>query len=350
VTHARTVVVSLLFAIGSTGCSAGAGEASSDEEPPVATDRADVRNGVPDSSGQYSNVVLVVMHPDLLTTLYCTGMIISTTRVLTAAHCLANTVGLLQVVYNGRVQNGQNVRVHPLFKSPVTLWAVSHPSIAGGTTGVTDGPDLATFDVAQPLPVALGSLGGSIQPGQSLTIAGYGLTATNVPAPGVRVGTELATTLLPMIRGGTPRLNAGTVVVSAGTNSTIGCSGDSGAPVMTAAGNVVAITSTGVGDCSSSPNNSATLVSPYLGWIFQGNWSHPYHNYKLAVDVNDDGFVTSADAQMITNTINAGGGLGSAPPGYRDVWDDLELTTLDALLVTSALNQPQATGFTISPP
>jgi hypothetical protein len=344
----HTVALSLLFAIGSTSCSAGSGDVTGDEGPPVATEGDAVRNGTSDSSNQYAAVVQIVMHPDLLTTRICSGTIVSPTRVLTAAHCLVNGFGA-RVYYNGGSQTPTTIRFHPLFKIPETLWAVQHQTITGGITGVTDGPDLATVDVAQPLPIAPRALGGVPQFGQSLTVAGYGLIATNVPAPGLRFGTELVTTLLPMIRGGTPRLNAGSVVVTAGPISAIGCAGDSGAPLFDGAGQLVAVTSVGVGDCSSSPNNSAVVVSPYKSWILETGTPLPYHNYKLPVDVNDDGFVTTADSQMILDTLNAGGSLSSAPPGYRDAYPDSLLSGFDLITVINATSQTQATGFTISP-
>ena len=77
--------------------------------------------------------------------------------------------------------------------------------------------------------------------------------------------------------------------------------------------------------------------------IVQENDS-PWHNYGKSNDVSGDGRITSIDALLIINELNAGrsGSLASRlvefPPLFLDVNNDGNVTAIDALFVINALN------------
>ena len=70
-------------------------------------------------------------------------------------------------------------------------------------------------------------------------------------------------------------------------------------------------------------------------------------NIALPLDSNNDGIISSLDALLIINRLNAfGSGRAPAPPvnlgGMLDTNNDGFITSIDALLVINRLNQPRA--------
>lgn len=86
-----------------------------------------------------------------------------------------------------------------------------------------------------------------------------------------------------------------------------------------------------------------TAASGAIELIVEDNDS-PWHNYGNINDVNGDGRVTSIDALLIINELNAGrsGSLAGRavefPPLYFDANNDGNVTAIDALFVINALN------------
>lgn len=97
-------------------------------------------------------------------------------------------------------------------------------------------------------------------------------------------------------------------------------------------------------------SQQATQNQPLEHIDFGINYQNtPWHNAKLAADVNDDGHVTAIDALLVINQINqdAGSALtGSNIPftPYIDVSNDAFITPLDALMVINAINSGTGSG------
>jgi hypothetical protein len=94
------------------------------------------------------------------------------------------------------------------------------------------------------------------------------------------------------------------------------------------------------GDLATSSDNLATSTS----FDVTVTPNHPWHNYVIAEDVNDDGIVTPIDALLAVNEINAGnsGALSAsrssiAAPFY-DVSKDGRLNAADVLQIIDSLN------------
>lgn len=92
-------------------------------------------------------------------------------------------------------------------------------------------------------------------------------------------------------------------------------------------------------------NVALQLASPVEHVDFGINFQNtPWHNLRLAEDVNDDGYISALDALLVINLLNLTAGqsalTGSAIPfaPYIDVSNDAYITPLDALLVINALN------------
>ncbi len=96
--------------------------------------------------------------------------------------------------------------------------------------------------------------------------------------------------------------------------------------------------------------DSLTIVSGTGG----GAGGEGFHNHRMALDVNNDGFISPIDALGIINQLN-GGGAGSlgddtgegeddAPHMFVDTNDDGFISPLDALLVINHLNESIGAG------
>lgn len=333
---------------------------SAEVAPPerLAHSESAVRQGQPDTGNVYANVVKLNL-TDAAGSYSCTGTVITPTRVLTAAHCLIGAISATVVWYGANdvplgSRAGALFRVHPLFGTPLgqlpIARTVTHPSIPGGTAGVLEGPDLGTVDVVgAPLPLTPRPLGTNPVSSGTFTTVGYGLLSSTQASPGRRVGTVTVTTVLPMIRTQTARLRGATLVVAPAPN--LGCSGDSGAPLIDGSGRIVAVMTGAYGPiagCDNELNNTYPATYDFQTWIYM--ISPPpfaFHNYGLPVDVNGNGFVASDDAQLVINALNAGTGLSSQPFAYRDTNPDGALTALDALRVINALNRFETSGYVI---
>lgn len=85
----------------------------------------------------------------------------------------------------------------------------------------------------------------------------------------------------------------------------------------------------------------AVIIDPY-----------PWHNPKISLDVNNDGFVSAIDALIVINDLNFRGPRQLpnppipplTPPPYLDVSRDNQVSAIDALLVINYLNSRQGNG------
>ncbi|KFC64070.1 putative serine protease [Bosea sp. LC85] len=202
----------------------------------------------------------------------CSGAAIAPELVLTAAHCLMGGGAVRVVSLDPRFRE----RSHPV------IGVLPHPSFVPGTTPRTQpGTDLAVLRLASPLPADIEplSLGSGLWQGETVTMAGYGLSSEN----NKRTARRLRET--PLVNAGN-YTTSNTVKVAVDTQAmgeTPGagaCRGDSGGPVLRGA--AASRDLVGIVSWSSGPLNARvrricggftaiTPVSDHRSWITEAS-------------------------------------------------------------------------------
>ena len=143
----------------------------------------------------------------------CTGTLITSTQVLTAAHCLSGAASI-DVIYGIAAEQYARMRG--------SSWVV-HPEYAVTGSGRLVN-DIGVVNMVSPLPMTPIPIAASSAPkdGQKATVAGFGLTAGNASDAGaLRIGGLMITSVEPELIIG---------VSQEGYSNT--CFGDSGGPLL----------------------------------------------------------------------------------------------------------------------
>ena len=189
---------------------------------------------------------------------FCTGVVVATDIVLTAAHCVA-AKGSMRVHF--RDGAGQPVLLE------VAEVAV-HPGYRAGAQKTRERTvDLALVRSARPLPARFAAAAldsrGAWAPGQAFLIAGYGVARFGA-------GETSGTLRIGEIEARPPVSKQLLWARDRNSSGTGACTGDSGAPIFDASGStVVAITAWADGDGKAfcGALTQGTLVAPHRGWI-----------------------------------------------------------------------------------
>jgi hypothetical protein len=236
-----TAVTALCCSVIASGCGGG----GSDSGPCSTIGKAGKIAGGESCSDGQSSVALVLASTDT-SLAECTGAYISTTAVLTAAHCFVFRPQEVSVVSNGFLRSGVSIAIHPLYDG-----AVGSPF------------DMAILRVdkpitSAPLPLLLSS---SPSVGEEVVAYGYG-TDQN--------GRES----ISRIQSGEAPLKAtyseyagyrNGVVTIRSTGDGSPCTGDSGGPVVARSANgsygIIGITVAGANGCSAEAGRPVNLAS-----------------------------------------------------------------------------------------
>ena len=202
----------------------------------------------------------------------CSGAVIAPEIVLTAAHCLmgGGSISVVSLDTRFRARRQMVVAVLP------------HPSFVPGTTPRTQpGTDLALLRLAQQLPGDIEplTLGGGLWQGETVTMAGFGLSAEN----NKRTARRLRETQL-LNAGNYTTQNTVKVAVDIEARGEApgagACRGDSGGPVLrgpSSSRDLVGIVSWSSGPLNTRARRicggftAITPINEYRSWISEGS-------------------------------------------------------------------------------
>lgn len=202
----------------------------------------------------------------------CSGAAIAPELVLTAAHCLMGGGAVKVVSLNTRFRS----RTHPVIS------VLPHPSFVPGTTPRTQpGTDLAVLRLAGPLPPDIEplSLGSGLWQGETVTMAGFGLSVENNKRTARRLREARLVNAGNYTTSNTVKVAVDTRAMGEAPGAGA-CRGDSGGPVLR--GPASSRDLVGIVSWSSGPLNSRvrricggftaiTPISEHRAWITEAS-------------------------------------------------------------------------------
>ena len=216
---------------------------------------------------------------DLFQAQFCGGTVIAARWVLTAAHCIVNSLGNVSAPQAILVLTGSTDLANPVNQPIEVIKVVTHPAFKSVELGF----DIALLELAYDAmvaPIVLDTL--DIEPNQRAFIAGWGAVndadeGKDQLFPTILRGTfvnmtpgEICGSQFPDYAGYTDETNICAGVVEGGKDT---CQGDSGGPMYRVNNNdnsilaITGITSWGVG-CGVARNPGVyTNVRSYTGWV-----------------------------------------------------------------------------------
>jgi secreted trypsin-like serine protease len=214
-------------------------QAVADEQPPYASASVSpkILGGTEVTNGKYPFMAFIEIKTLIGGVAYCGGTLIDRDSVLTAAHCLENSIGASVVVGRTdlRQKNQGQLRVasrpftHPRFDPTTGAYDAGVLKLRRAVTGI------------KPIALATASQNNLENPGRKLTVAGWGVTRVNgTPVTRMRavsvpvVSDSRAERFYDALYG--PLGYVPPLMVAAGKQSKSACVGDSGAPLFASGG------------------------------------------------------------------------------------------------------------------
>ena len=209
---------------------------AANEQPPYSSITPWILGGTEVTSGKYPFMAAIEIRT-LLGIGYCGGSLIDGDSVLTAAHCLDNSIGARVIVgrtdlrqrNQGQVRVASRRFIHPRFDPSTGAYDAGVLKLASAVTGI------------EPIKLATTSQNNLEKPGRILTVAGWGVTkpkgtpATFMRAASVPVVSDArAERVYDAVYG--PLGYVPPLMVAAGEQGKSACVGDSGAPLFASGG------------------------------------------------------------------------------------------------------------------
>jgi secreted trypsin-like serine protease len=250
----------------------------------------------------------------------CSGTVIASNVVLTAAHCVVNeNTSAIEPLSGFRVYTGSNDWTTAPWISGVAEISV-YPDFSELSGGSSD-YDIAVLELINPtkapvMPLASSSETSLDAPGESAVQVGWGITSTEtgavendslMQATGILEAANTCTTA--------DQVSSGTVFDSGDQLCTLpppgttqgSCSGDSGGPLAVKNNGVwteIGLTTYGAADCDPSQPNYYTNVSAFTRWVgsqlkempLPAEWGtyrgHTSQGWRVKLKLNQSGVVT----------------------------------------------------------
>jgi secreted trypsin-like serine protease len=214
-------------------------ESVADEQSPYASVSPKILGGTQVPNGKYPFMADIEINT-LFGGGHCGGTLIDRDSVLTAAHCLENSIGASVVVggtdlrqsNQGQVRVASRLFIHPRFElaTGAPRYDAGVLKLRRAVTGI------------EPIKLATASQNYLEKPGRKLTVAGWGVTrfngtpVTRMRAVSVPIVSDSRAERVYDALSGSPLGYVPPIMVAAGKQGKSACVGDSGAPLFASGG------------------------------------------------------------------------------------------------------------------